>query len=174
MPVTIVDLTGESREIHTEEDDAPVVSEMVADLLSSIRPVTLEALMPEETGRILVVDDLEPNRDLLARRLVRDGHRAETADGGAQALAMLKESEFDLVLLDLMMPDMNGFEMMARMKSDPDLLTIPVIMVSALDETDSVIRCIEAGADKRGNGEILNHDVTSARSQTPVAAAALA
>ena len=69
------------------------------------------------------------------------------AAGGAEALAMLREGSFDLVLLDLMMPGMNGFDVLAAMKQDEDLKPVPVIMVSALDETDSVIRCIEAGAD---------------------------
>ncbi len=100
-----------------------------------------------EPGRILVVDDVEANRDLLSRRLSREGHDVTVASGGVTALEKLQQDEFDLVLLDLMMPDMNGFEVLARMKADNNLRDIPAIMVSALNEMDSVVRCIEAGAE---------------------------
>jgi class 3 adenylate cyclase len=133
---------GEAAEVEETID-----ASMVADLVQSIRPVDPGSLLPEETGYILVVDDLETNRELLSRRLARDGHRVATAESGRKALEMLAAEEFDLVLLDLMMPEMNGFEVLAHMKDDPNLMTLPVIMVSAFDETDSVIRCIEAGAD---------------------------
>ena len=122
-------------------------SQMVSDLLKSIKPVESEALEPVETGYILIVDDFASNRDLLSRRLLRDGHRIAVAEDGVSALEMLRADVFDLVLLDLMMPDMNGFEVLAAMKTDDELKAVPVIMVSALDETDTVIRCIEAGAD---------------------------
>ena len=119
----------------------------MAALVKSIRPVDTKPLLPEETGYILVVDDIEANRELLSRRLRRDGHRVSLATGGQQALKMLSEEKFDLVLLDLMMPGMNGFQVLGHMKEDPELNIVPVIMVSAFNETDSVIRCIEAGAD---------------------------
>ncbi len=90
---------------------------------------------------------METNRALLSRRLSREGHRVTTAAGGRQALGLLQVDEFDLVLLDLMMPEMNGFEVLARLKADPRLYRVPVIMISALDEMDSVVRCIEAGAE---------------------------
>lgn len=120
---------------------------MVSNLLKSIKPVAPEPLKPEETGLILVVDDLESNRDVLTRRLEREGHHTASAENGEIALEMLRQREFDLVLLDLMMPGMNGFEVLAHMKEDEALKGLPVIMVSAFDETDSVVRCIEAGAD---------------------------
>ena len=105
-----------------------------------------ESNLKAETGHILVVDDIEANRDLLSRRLLRDGHRVTTAADGREALLLLEGDPFDLVLLDLMMPGMNGYEALRRIKSDPRMRNIPVIMVSALNETDSVVRCIEAGA----------------------------
>ena len=84
------------------------------------------------------MDDIEANRDLLARRLERDGHQALTAEGGHAALELMSRQSFDLVLLDLMMPDINGFDVLTRMKDEETLRDIPVIMVSALDEIESV------------------------------------
>ena len=143
----IVDFSKGGGDANETGDAVKVDESMVAGLLKSIKPVAPSKLLPEETGHILVVDDLEPNRDLLSRRLKKDGHRVAMAAGGAEALAMLRAGSFDLVLLDLMMPGMNGFDVLAEMKRDEELMLVPVIMVSALDETDSVIRCIEAGAD---------------------------
>ena len=120
---------------------------MFAGLVESIRPVGEAEAGKVETGNILVVDDMEANRSLLSRRLTRDGHRVTTAEGGRQARGLLEVDDFDLVLLDLMMPEMNGFEVLAKIKADPRLHRIPVIMISALDEVDSVVRCIEAGAE---------------------------
>jgi class 3 adenylate cyclase len=120
---------------------------MIAELMQSIRPVAETKIRAAETGNILVVDDMESNRELLARRLGRDGHHVTVAEGGHQALALMQPHDFDLVLLDLMMPDMNGFEVLALLKADPRLHDIPVIMISALNDIDSVVRCIEAGAE---------------------------
>ena len=99
-----------------------------------------------ESGLLLIVDDSEDNRDVLARRLQKQGHWAITAPGGKEALEALAEQPFDLVLLDIMMPDMDGYEVLSRIKNDPRTHRIPVIMISALDEMDSVVRCIEMGA----------------------------
>ena len=99
-----------------------------------------------ESGLLLIVDDSEDNRDVLARRLQKQGHWAITAPGGKEALEALAEQPFDLVLLDIMMPDMDGYEVLSRIKNDPHTHRIPVIMISALDEMDSVVRCIEMGA----------------------------
>ena len=93
------------------------------------------------------MDDIEANRDLLSRRLTHDGHRVASVAGGQQALQALADNEFDLVLLDLMMPDINGFDVLVRMKADERLRRIPVIMITALAETESAVRCIEAGAE---------------------------
>jgi two-component system cell cycle response regulator len=100
-----------------------------------------------QVGTILVVDDNEFNRDLLARGLVRQGHRYGLATHGKEALEMLARKNYDLVLLDIMMPEMDGFEVLARIKADPVRKHIPVIMISALDQIDSVVRCIEMGAE---------------------------
>lgn len=100
-----------------------------------------------EPARILVVDDTEANRDLLVRRLQREGHATETAGNGREALQCLRAGGFDLMLLDIMMPGMTGYELLERLRADADLRHVPVILISALDDTDSVIRGIELGAD---------------------------
>jgi len=97
---------------------------------------------------LLVVDDIEDNRFALSRRLARHGYlNVTTAADGRQALELLKSRPFDLVLLDIMMPNVNGYEVLAEMKANDSLRHIPVIMISAVDEIDSVIRCIELGAE---------------------------
>ena len=97
---------------------------------------------------ILVVDDNEDNCYTLTRRLKRQGYdNVATAGHGRQALELLAARPFDLVLLDVMMPDMDGYEVLETMKADPALRGIPVVMISALDEMDSVARCIELGAE---------------------------
>ncbi|HEX6160598.1 MAG TPA: response regulator [Thermoanaerobaculia bacterium] len=105
------------------------------------------AARPVATGRLLVVDDQAMNRDVLSRRLRRQGHTVVTAENGHDALAVLRETPFDLVLLDIMMPDMDGYEVLRRVKSDDRLQHIPVVMISAVDELQSVVRCIAAGAE---------------------------
>ena len=97
---------------------------------------------------LLVVDDNEDNRYTLTRRLQREGYgNLTTAENGQQALQLLNTRPFDLVLLDVMMPGLNGYEVLERMRADGRLRHIPVIMISALDEIESVIRCIELGAE---------------------------
>jgi adenylate cyclase len=103
--------------------------------------------MSEEQALVLVVDDNEMNRDMLSRRLERQGYRAVLAEDGVQALELLPQHPFDLVLLDIMMPRMNGYEVLERAKSDPLLRNIPIIMISAVDDLDSVVKCVEMGAD---------------------------
>ena len=105
------------------------------------------ALAMADSARILVVDDNEMNRDMLARRLLRQGHAVETAIHGREALSMLQASAFDLVLLDIMMPEMNGYELLEHLRGDPLFRHLPVILISALDDADSVVKGIEMGAD---------------------------
>jgi len=97
-------------------------------------------------ARILVVDDLEDNRAVLERRLRRQGHDVVCAAGGHAALDLLARDKFDLVLLDVMMPDLDGLAVLERMKAGASR-DIPVIMISALDDVASVVKCIERGAE---------------------------
>ena len=104
--------------------------------------------MSEDGPVLLVVDDNEDNRYTLTRRLKRRGYdNVVTAAHGRHALDLLAERPFDLVLLDIMMPEMDGYEVLETMKADSKLRDVPVVMISALDEIDSVVRCIELGAE---------------------------
>jgi adenylate cyclase len=140
----------------TRNEEAPVAREeglaqhigLVADVLRTVQPLKPHAIAARERqSRILVVDDNASNRDVLARRLGREGHHVVTAEDGKIALALCESEEFDLVLLDLIMPEIGGFEVLQRLKANDRTKHIPIIVISALDELDSVIRCIEAGAD---------------------------
>lgn len=103
--------------------------------------------MSEQDALILVVDDNEMNRDMLSRRLKRQDYEVIVAEDGEQALSMVKEHPFDLVLLDIMMPNISGYEVLERLKQDDETRHIPIIMISAVDDLDSVVRCIELGAE---------------------------
>ena len=105
------------------------------------------AAPPVQPAHILVVDDQEDNRSVLERRLRRQGHTVESASGGRSALELLGRQRFDLVLLDVMMPDLDGLAVLEKMKADPATRDLPVIMISALDDVASVVRCIERGAE---------------------------
>ena len=96
---------------------------------------------------VLVVDDYESNRELLTRRLLRHGCSVSVAENGRRALEMLRERPVDLVLLDLVMPELDGYAVLSAMKADANLRGIPVIVLSALDEMASVVRCIASGAE---------------------------
>jgi len=96
---------------------------------------------------LLVIDDNAENRDILRRHLERQGYLVATAADGPKGLELLAAGTFELVLLDVRMPGMDGFEVLKRMKLDPQLQATPVVMISALDETASVVRCIQMGAE---------------------------
>jgi sigma-B regulation protein RsbU (phosphoserine phosphatase) len=102
---------------------------------------------PATKAHILVVDDNEDNREVLVRLLQRQGHSIALAENGQQAMELISQSRFDLVLLDIMMPVMDGFEVLTRLNEDGTLRNLPVIVVSAGTAMDQVIRCIELGAD---------------------------
>ena len=102
---------------------------------------------PDAPAHILVADDVEMNRHLLARRVRKLGHEVLMAEDGLQALAMLRSHRVDVVLLDIMMPNMNGYQVLETMAADEQLRQVPVIMISAVDEKESIARCIELGAE---------------------------
>jgi putative two-component system response regulator len=99
------------------------------------------------SATILIVDDQEPNRKLLSHLAEALGHISLEADNGLSALAQLRKQPVDLVLLDIMMPAMDGYQVLKRMKLDPQLRRIPVIMITAVDELERVVQTIEEGAE---------------------------
>ncbi len=117
-------------------------AETSATLDSLVQP-----LKSDLTGSILVVDDSESNLDLLSRRLTRDGHRVTTASSGVAALEEMKRQVFDVVMLDLLMPGLSGYDVLTRIRADDSLRPTSVIMLSALDDTTAIVRCIAAGAE---------------------------
>ena len=146
----LVKLSTNEEEAVKKDLENSEASIMVQEVIGSIRPLTGgddDNLVTARGGSLLVVDDNEMNRDLLSRHLQRQGHTVSVAENGRQALGMLENCTFDLLLLDVMMPEMNGYQVLAHMKSAENLRHIPVIMISALDEMDSVVRCIELGAE---------------------------
>jgi CheY-like chemotaxis protein/tRNA A-37 threonylcarbamoyl transferase component Bud32 len=98
-------------------------------------------------ARMLIVDDGAENRDVLRRRLEREGHAVETAENGRRALELVAQRPFDLVLLDVLMPELDGYAVLDALKGSPATRDIPVIMISALDELEGIVRCIERGAE---------------------------
>ena len=99
------------------------------------------------TGTILIADDNRVNRLLLGRGLEQQGHTVVFAKHGGEALDLLRSEQFDLILLDVLMPELDGYEVLAELKQDTALREIPVIMTSAIDELDSVVKCVEMGAE---------------------------
>jgi class 3 adenylate cyclase len=131
-------------DIDLAGDPPPTMVLNVAAILPNLVKAHRTAANP---SAILVVDDNESNRDLLSRWLQREGHAVSVAENGERALELVKAQRFDLVLLDVIMPKVNGFQVLERLKHDESLRHIPVIMLSALDEVDGVVRCIECGAE---------------------------
>ncbi len=138
----------EASEIVTDLETA-ATSSMIRDVVTTIRPLAEDDAdsVPADRGYLLVVDDNEMNRDILACYLEQEGHTVAVAENGRRALEMVKTHRFDLVLLDVMMPEVDGYQVLQRLKDDDTWRDIPVIMISALDEIDSVVRCIEMGAE---------------------------
>ncbi len=127
--------------LHTHRHLAASIKTIGLVLLGSAEPP------PRASGRILVIDDNTSTLDLLTRLLTREGHRVTTESSGEAALDGLDPEQFDLILLDLLMPGLSGIDVLARLKLNPDTAALPVIMISALDEIEGTARCIEAGAD---------------------------
>lgn len=128
------------------ESEAARVSSVAEALDGSSEPVVSSEPGPGVGGAILVVDDQETNRALLARRLRKAGYTVSLAENGRHALERLQSRRFDLVLLDIVMPEMDGMEVLRQVKANPQLAHIPILMLSAVDELSAVVRCIELGA----------------------------
>ncbi|MBI4752522.1 MAG: response regulator [Acidobacteria bacterium] len=98
-------------------------------------------------GSILVVDDNRVNRQILAQLLKKNGHRVETAENGKEALEIIAHQQFDLILLDILMPEIDGFQVLEQLKASPIYRHIPVLVISGLEDIDNIVRCIEMGAE---------------------------
>lgn len=148
----IEEIASFTRTRHKGKDPASEPSDasaMVRSVMSEIPPIEEDRhyLDTVNRGCLLVVDDNEINRDLICRQLERQGHTVTAAENGRQALEIMQTQAFDMVLLDIMMPKMSGYQMLQRLKSSDVHRDVPVIVISALDEMDSVVRCIQMGAD---------------------------
>ena len=121
--------------------------------------------MRDAGGHLLIVDDNKVNRLLLSRNVELLGHKASTAENGRVAMEMLKADSFDLLLLDIEMPEMDGFQVLEAIKADTDLRDVPVIVTSSVEGLDNIVRCIELGAEdylpKPVNKTLLSARVSS-------------
>jgi len=139
------DLEAGARALDPADAD---VSSMIKSLAGTLQEFAdAQRAHGERGGLILVVDDSATNRDILTRRLSREGYEVVCAADGPEALQVIQQRKFDLVLLDIMMPYLNGYQVLERLKATPWLRDIPVIMISALDDVASIVRCIELGAE---------------------------
>ena len=140
---------------------------MVEDVIDSIKPLESGDKELIKTGVILAVDDNVNNTDILKKRLERLGNMVLTANNGKEGIDILSSNwqEIDLILLDIVMPEMNGFEVLRHVKGSKIFQSIPVIMISSMDDKDSIYRCIEMGANdyvtKPFDKEILNARISS-------------
>ena len=131
---------------HLQASDTAAIIQGAMTAASSLEEDTLEEVRTDRS-RLLIVDDNEINRDVLARHLGRQGYTTAATENGRKALEMVRTQKFDLLLLDIMMPELNGYEVLRLLKADSHLRDIPVIMISALDDMDSIVRCIKLGAE---------------------------
>lgn len=119
----------------------------IQSVLKSIQPIDSDESKKISNGRILVVDDNKNNTTLLKKRLEKIGNEIYIENNGRNALEIIKDIKFDLILLDIIMPVMNGYEVLEFLKNDQRFYDIPVIMLSSMDDKSSIYRCIEIGAD---------------------------
>jgi DNA-binding NtrC family response regulator len=141
---------GATETINVEcEADATDRETMIQGTMDSLSSMEGHQILSETIIRasILVVDDNEINRDLFSSHLGRQGHKVILAKNGREALEISANEPVDLILLDIMMPEMNGFEVLEHLKSNPNMENIPVIVISALDTIASAVRCIQMGAE---------------------------
>jgi adenylate cyclase len=129
-----------------ETPPAPMESPVAPDPIGASQDFGV-TVPPLPHSRLLAVDDDDANREMLVRRLQKLGYEVGEAATGREALNKLKDSNFDLVLLDILMPDLDGFQTLEFIKADPRLRHIPVIMLTALDDVESNVRCIDNGAE---------------------------
>jgi sigma-B regulation protein RsbU (phosphoserine phosphatase) len=141
------------RKVH---EAANALADLFAASLPAVVPLVEDAPLsramgrgdrPRSSGRILVVDDDAFNREILARHLERQGHVVCQAPNGREAFSILSEAPFDIVVLDIMMPGMNGFQFLEAVREDERFRDISMIVVSALDDSASMARCLELGAE---------------------------
>jgi two-component system cell cycle response regulator len=121
----------------------------------------VEETMSDEQGKILVVDDNKPNVELLQAHLESAGYVVITAFSGKEALARIASDKPDIILLDIMMPEMSGYEVCRRLKADPETKHTPVVMVTALHELEDVEKAVEVGADDFLMKPIHKHELFS-------------
>ncbi|MAH97927.1 MAG: hypothetical protein CMA12_01070 [Euryarchaeota archaeon] len=119
----------------------------IKSVLTSIQPIDKEEETKITKGFILVVDDNRNNTTLLKKRLQKIGNQVKTASDGIKAVEIVQEIKFDLILLDIIMPNMNGYEVLEFLKNDKRYYDIPIIMLSSMDDLTSIYRCLELGAD---------------------------
>ena len=119
-------------------------------------------------GKLLVVDDNEMNRDTLSRRLIRAGHTVDLADGGQTALDMISAGQYDAVLLDVMMPDVDGFEVLKTVRESLSPEQLPIIMATAKTDSDTIVAALNSGANDYVT-KPLDFPVVRARIQTQLA-----
>ena len=141
---TLVDFTATSLPASMTGNSKSVA---VSAVFNSVRSLSTTTHVLARPSRILIVDDTDATRELLSRRFAREGHHIVEANNGRAALERVAAETFDLVLLDMIMPDISGYEVLKRLKADARLRHIPIIVISALDEIDSIVRGIEAGAE---------------------------
>lgn len=136
-----VSLYGDVGEAWETTADAEIAAGLERTLTSNTKHGKVQI------GHILVIDDELANREVLSRQLERQGHSVRAVASASETFEALKQERFDLVLLDILMPDTNGIEVLARIKQDPGMRDMPVVMVSGLRETDAIVKCISAGAE---------------------------
>ncbi len=140
----LVQLNVSTKEQKTNSEE----SEILNKLASMIKPLAKQDKNNLITGKILIVDDNKSNCEMIERQLQREGHKTMTCFDGVEAMNELNKSDYDTVLLDVLMPRKNGYEVLMEMKQSFKLKDIPVIMISGFKEEDTIVRCIEAGVDE--------------------------
>ena len=139
------------RNIEGQSEHAEEIGNLsiIQEVMGSIKPIKGGEQKETSTGTVLVVDDNENNTDLLQKRLEKEGHSVLICNNGRDTLNQIKDKhdKIDLILLDIIMPGINGYEVLKYVKSDERYYHIPVIMLSSMDEVDSIYRCFELGAD---------------------------